>query len=160
MYWNWYTLDACFISTTWHISSIAVFFASCVGVVSLVMLLELLRRLQREYDRLIAQRAQQRKLENESGDDGCAGEAPPHSAIPLLSEWAKSLPLPSTYSGYLPTTPQQAVRALLYTLQLAVAYTIMLLAMYYNGYILISILIGAFIGSFIFSWEDTGNMNK
>ena len=160
MYWNWYTLDACFISTTWHISSIAVFFASCIGVVGLVMLLELLRRLQREYDRLIAQRAQQRKLENESEDDGYTGEDPPHSAIPLLSEWAKSLPLPSRNLGYLPTAPQQAVRALLYTLQLAVAYTIMLLAMYYNGYILVSILIGAFIGSFMFSWEDTGNTNK
>lgn len=136
------------------------FSGSCVGVVGLVLLLELLRRLQREYDRLIAQQAQQRKLENESGDDGYAGEDPPHSAIPLLSEWAKSLPLPSRDSGYLPTAPQQAVRALLYTLQLAVAYTIMLLAMYYNGYILLSILIGAFIGSFIFSWVDTGNTNK
>lgn len=136
------------------------FSGSCVGVVGLVLLLELLRRLQREYDRLIARQPQQRKLENESGDDGYAGEDPPHSAIPLLSEWAKSLPLPSRDSGYLPTAPQQAVRALLYTLQLAVAYTIMLLAMYYNGYILLSILIGAFIGSFIFSWVDTGNTNK
>ena len=136
------------------------FSGSCVGVVGLVLLLELLRRLQREYDRLIAQQAQQRKLQDESGDDGYSGENPPHSAIPLLSEWAKSLPLPSRHSGYLPTAPQQAVRALLYTLQLAVAYTIMLLAMYYNGYILVSILIGAFIGSFIFSWEDTGNTNK
>ena len=129
------------------------FFGSCIGVVGLVLLLELLRRLQREYDRLIAQQAQQRKLHNESGDDGYAGDDPPHSAIPLLSEWAKSLSLPSSH---LPTAPQQAVRALIYTLQLAVAYTIMLLAMYYNGYILVSILIGAFIGSFIFSWEDTG----
>ena len=124
------------------------------------MLLEISRRLQREYDRLIAQRAQQRKPENESGDDGYAGEDHPHSAIPLLSEWAKSFPLPSRNSGYLPTAPQQAVRALLYTLQLAVAYTIMLLAMYYNGYILVSILIGAFIDAFIFSWDDTGNTNK
>ena len=115
------------------------------------MQLELLRRLQREYDRLIAQRSQQRKLENKSGDDGYAGEDPPHSATPLLSEWAKSLPLPSRNSGYLPTDPQQAVRALLYTLQLAVAYTLMLLTRHYNGCIPVSILIGVFIGSFIFS---------
>lgn len=38
-------------------------------------------------------------------------------------------------------------------LQFAVAYFIMLLAMYYNGYIIISIIIGAFLGAFIFSWE-------
>ena len=160
MYWNWYTLDACFLSTTWHISSIVMFSGSCLGVVGLVLLLELLRRLQREYDRFISQQAQQRKLRNEGGDDGYVNEDPPHSAIPLLFDWATSLPLPSRHSGHLPTAPQQAVRALIYTLQLAVTYTIMLLAMYYNAYILMSILIGAFIGSFMFSWEDTGVTNK
>jgi len=38
-------------------------------------------------------------------------------------------------------------------LQFAVAYFIMLLAMYYNGYIIICIFIGAWIGAFGFSWE-------
>tara|TARA_R110002060_G_scaffold40006_5_gene51240 strand:+ start:219 stop:449 length:231 start_codon:yes stop_codon:yes gene_type:complete len=37
--------------------------------------------------------------------------------------------------------------------QFAVAYFIMLLAMYFNGYIIICIFIGAWIGSFLFSWE-------
>ena len=160
MFWNWYTLDACFLSTKWHINSIAMFIGSCLGVVGLVLLLELLRRFQREYDRFISQQAQQRKIQNESGDDGYVDEDRPHSAIPLLSDWAKSLPLPPSHSGHLPTALQQAIRASLYTLQLAVAYTIMLLAMYYNGYILMSILIGAFIGSFMFSWENTGVTNK
>ena len=160
MYWNWYTLDACFLSTTWHISSIVMFSGSCLGIIGLVLLLESLRRLQREYDRFISQQAQQHRLQIESGDDGYVNEDPPHSAIPLLFDWAKSLPLPSRHSGHLPTAPQQAVRAWIYTLQLAVAYTIMLLAMYYNGYILMSILVGAFVGSFIFSWEDTGVTNK
>ena len=136
------------------------FTGSCLGVVGLVLLLELLRRLQREYDRFISQQAQQHKLQHESGDDGYVDEDPPHSAIPLLFDWAKSLRLPPNHSGHLPTALQQAIRASLYTLQLAVAYTIMLLAMYYNGYILMSILIGAFIGSFMFSWEDTGVTNK
>ena len=38
-------------------------------------------------------------------------------------------------------------------LQFAVAYLIMLLAMYYNGYLIISIFVGSYIGAFIFSWE-------
>jgi len=38
-------------------------------------------------------------------------------------------------------------------LQFAVAYFVMLLAMYYNGFILLSICIGAWFGSFVFSWE-------
>ena len=37
--------------------------------------------------------------------------------------------------------------------QFAVAYFIMLMAMYFNGYIIICIFIGAWIGSFFFSWE-------
>lgn len=32
------------------------------------------------------------------------------------------------------------------------------LAMYYNGYIIICIFIGAYIGSFIFQWETLGGM--
>lgn len=106
------------------------FTGSCVGVVGLVLLLELLRCLQREYDRFISQQAQQRKLQNESGHDVYIDEDPPHSAIPLISDWGKSLQSPSSHSGHLPSAPQQAVRALIYTLQLAVAYTVMLLAMY------------------------------
>ncbi|KAI1658071.1 hypothetical protein F4813DRAFT_357254 [Daldinia decipiens] len=40
--------------------------------------------------------------------------------------------------------------------QFAVAYFVMLLAMYYNGYIIISIFVGAYIGAFIFHWEYLG----
>lgn len=81
----------------------------------------------------------------------------------MTLRWGKVITVafvPSGHTGHLLTAPQQAVRALIYTLQLAVAYTIMLLAMYYNAYILMSILVGAFIGSFVFSWEDTGVTNK
>lgn len=39
-------------------------------------------------------------------------------------------------------------------LQFGVAYIIMLLAMYYNGFILLSIVVGAFLGAFVFSWES------
>jgi copper transporter 1 len=38
--------------------------------------------------------------------------------------------------------------------QFAVAYIIMLLAMYFNGYLIICIFIGAFIGAFIFDWRS------
>ncbi|KAI4120842.1 MAG: hypothetical protein LQ341_007493, partial [Variospora aurantia] len=60
---------------------------------------------------------------------------------------------PSKPQRLVPTVFQQVIRALIHMLQFAVAYFIMLLAMYYNGYIIISIIIGAFLGAFIFSWE-------
>lgn len=52
-----------------------------------------------------------------------------------------------------PSLLQQAVRTLLHLLQFVVAYFVMLLAMYFNGYIIISIFIGAFLGYFAFGWE-------
>jgi copper transporter 1 len=38
-------------------------------------------------------------------------------------------------------------------LQFGVAYFIMLLAMYYNGYIIICILVSAFLEAIIFNWD-------
>ena len=52
-----------------------------------------------------------------------------------------------------PSIFQQIIRASLHMVQFGVAYFVMLLAMYYNGYLIISILIGAFLGAFVFSWE-------
>ena len=41
-------------------------------------------------------------------------------------------------------------------LEFGVAYFIMLLVMYYNGYIIICILVGAFLGAFVFRWDAIG----
>ena len=47
---------------------------------------------------------------------------------------------------------QQTLRAILYAVTFGVAYIIMLLAMYFNGFILMSIVIGAGLGHFVCSW--------
>ncbi|CRK37012.1 hypothetical protein BN1708_007267 [Verticillium longisporum] len=44
------------------------------------------------------------------------------------------------------------IRAVLHTTFFGLAYIIMLLAMYYNGYIIISILLGAGLGKFLCDW--------
>ena len=54
---------------------------------------------------------------------------------------------------------QQAIRAALHMCAFAVAYFVMLLAMYYNGYFIICIFIGAYLGYFIFGWESF-NLNS
>jgi copper transporter 1 len=53
-----------------------------------------------------------------------------------------------------PNVLQQAVRATLLTLQFGLGYLIMLLAMYYNGFVIISIVVGAWLGAFVFEWES------
>lgn len=143
------------------------FVGSCIGVIGLVLLLEFLRRLQREYDRRIQRqttndpKAGRSSRTSKSHTNGSASsnsisnvEDPPHSALPLLGDWERSLP--PRGPGHALTVFQQGIRAGIYMLQFSVAYMIMLLAMYYNGYILVCIFVGAFIGFFIFSWDAFG----
>ncbi|KAG8163484.1 hypothetical protein KVR01_006781 [Diaporthe batatas] len=52
-----------------------------------------------------------------------------------------------------PNVWQQMIRALFHAAQFTVAYFVMMLAMNYNGYIIISIVVGAYFGAFVFSWE-------
>ncbi|KAL8730831.1 MAG: hypothetical protein Q9181_004522 [Wetmoreana brouardii] len=164
MLWNWYTVDACFISSTWRITSKGKFAGSCIGVILLVAALECLRRLQREYDAYLVQQYRKRNAqmrstlhEDGSNSDMEANDRAKHDGdrVQVISKSSQDSDtlVPAKPKRFVPTVFQQVVRALIHMLQFTVAYFIMLLAMYYNGYIIICIIIGAFVGSFIFSWE-------
>lgn len=130
------------------------FAGSCIGVILLVITLEFLRRAGKEYDRYIV--AQHLKslghnsaavASSASSDNGAnAGKNPLATAASACA--------PVAAQRFRPSILQQAIRALLHMLQFAVAYFVMLLAMYYNGYIIICIFIGAYIGYFIFGYES------
>ena len=146
MLWNWNTVDSCFIAESWHITSNGMFAGSCIGVILLVMSLEFLRRASREYDSFIVRQAKYNyqltsSSSNSSQDNTTAATVP---KAQLCSPAAGS---------FRPNLVQQLIRAAFHMAQFAVAYIIMLLAMYYNGYIIICIVIGAFLGAFVFSWE-------
>ncbi|KAL2803159.1 Ctr copper transporter family-domain-containing protein [Aspergillus granulosus] len=165
MLWNWNTIDSCFLSSQWHIRSRGMFAGSCIGVILLVIALEFLRRVAREYDAFLVHRAQKK-----------AGQflaAPAHNpsaaASSSSSDHGKATVSTAAFAGagatgeqasesvrVRPNIVEQFIRAFLHMLQFAVAYFVMLLAMYFNGYIIICIFIGAFLGSFIFSWEVLG----
>jgi solute carrier family 31 (copper transporter), member 1 len=115
-------------------------------VICLVIVLEALRRASREYDAYIGRAwlAAHPPLAapmNDSDSDNKNGATVQTSAVPIMTK------------GFTPNLFQQTVRAFLHMLQFAVAYFVMLLAMYFNGYIIICIFIGAFLGAFIFSWH-------
>lgn len=77
MLWNWYTIDTCFIASSWHVRSAGAFAVSCIGVVLLVVLLEFLRRSTKEFDRfLIARSLARRDLASSSAST----TAPVHRA--------------------------------------------------------------------------------
>lgn len=121
------------------------------------MSLEFLRRASKEYDRYIVKQAQlkQQQAPNPSpaqeshSEDGS-------SKNPVLATIMTARTTEVSRGKFRPNVFQQVIRAAFHMLQFAVAYFIMLLAMYYNGYIIISIIIGAFLGSFVFSWEAIG----
>jgi copper transporter 1 len=168
MLWNWFTIDACFLSSSWHITSHGAFAATCIGVVLMVVLLEVLRRVGKEYDEHIQREfaARVALLANAgagpaAGANSAAGygSATVTAACPARGSAGVGVGRPEEGSPLLPQTVtfrasplQQFVRAVIHTATFGLAYLIMLLAMYYNGYIIISILIGALLGKFLCDW--------
>ncbi len=127
------------------------FAGSCIGVILLVMSLEFLRRASKEYDRYIVKQAQLKQQQQHSAEH--VPESHSDNEPVKTRALATTALTSSNVRGFRPDVFQQIIRALLHMVQFAVAYFIMLLAMYYNGYIIICIIIGAFLGAFVFSWE-------
>lgn len=158
MLWNWDVLDTCFIAKSWHVTSRGMFAGSCIGVICLVIALEFLRRLSKEYDRFLVRQHTARftgisapvtpaKPANANLKTGQESVHSQEAAAACPSAAGMAMP------PFRPNVVQQAARALIHMVQFAVAYFVMLLAMYYNGYFIICIFIGAYIGAFIFQWE-------
>lgn len=126
-----------FISKSWQVTSTGAFVGLCVGVVLLVMSLELLRRLQREYDAWCLRRDQEAFIAIPSGltlRPSPASEAGngPKDAATASSNGADDVPQQQRLNR-LTVIHRHIVRSLVHTAQFGVAYFVMLLAMYYNG---------------------------
>ncbi|KIW25042.1 uncharacterized protein PV07_10715 [Cladophialophora immunda] len=163
MTWNWYTVGACFISKSWQVTSGGIFALSCIGVILLVISLEFLRRVQREYDGWIRRTDQKTSAiatATRHSENGASAsyEQVPDSSRKTTTMTGASLPerplLRRRPVDRMTLLQRQFVRSLIHMVQFGVAYFVMLLAMYYNGYIIICIIIGAFLGCFIFSWDQ------
>lgn len=133
----------------------------------MVVLLEALRRLSKEYDALILRNHISKIQQSQSSTSDVTNDATETEPTTnnssnkekkgSTSALLRRLSTPyATAVSFRPSLLQQGIRAFLHMLQFALAYFIMLMAMYYNGYIIISIIIGAYIGAFIFSWQSIG----
>ena len=152
MLWNWYTLDACFLTSSWHITSHGMFAGSCIAIIALVCTLEFLHRMGRRYDRyLLREHQMHQQAAPVSSSSKSSRNENAKSSVSLMTK--PELGNSSKPMTFRPNALQQMVRTLLHVLQFALAYVIMLLAMYYNGYVIICIFIGAFVGFFLFEWE-------
>jgi len=117
MLWNWYTVDSCFIASTWRVTSAGAFAGSCIGVILLVMSLEFLRRAVKEYDRYLV--GKHAAAHGRASPDSGSGHQPGKDGASVAVVGAP-------FAGYRPTLLEQVVRALLHMVQFAVAYFIML----------------------------------
>lgn len=119
------------------------FAASCVGAAMLVVCLEFLRRVGHEYDAYLLRqfqrqlRRQQAALATATLANCCDGPAPT---------------LGTQYATFRASALEQLIRAIIHGVTLGLAYIVMLLVMYYNGYIFISIILGAILGKFLCDW--------
>ncbi|KAK2591727.1 Copper Transporter integral membrane protein that functions in high affinity copper transport [Conoideocrella luteorostrata] len=153
MLFNLNTIDACFLSSQWKITSSGMFAGSCIGVFFLAMALEGLRRSIKEYDRFLVR---QHLSKSQSGSGNGNGNASTTGSLSSKDGATIALNRNACAAAAPPFRPnvwQQGIRAFLHLLAFFVGYILMLLAMYYNGYILICIFLGAFLGAFIFQWE-------
>ncbi|TGO60942.1 hypothetical protein BCON_0031g00190 [Botryotinia convoluta] len=117
MLWNWYTIDSCFISSKWHITSNGMFASSCIGVILLVMSLEFLRRASREYDRFIVRQARNQHQYIQSNAEinpKIDGSGPQSTQTVVTSQ--------KITQSFRPHLLQQIIRALFHMMQFAVAY--------------------------------------
>ncbi|UNI23329.1 Copper Transporter integral membrane protein that functions in high affinity copper transport [Purpureocillium takamizusanense] len=147
MLFNFYTVDACFLSNQWHVTSSGMFAGSCIGVFLLAMSLEFLRRSVKEFDRFLVRQHIAKHQPGAAADHGSVSSK--DAAVRNAAAGA----CPAVVPPFRPNVFQQAIRAFLHFLQFTVAYFLMLLAMYFNIYIIVSIILGAFFGAFIFQWE-------
>ncbi|KAI8958259.1 copper transport protein ctr4 [Daldinia sp. FL1419] len=136
MAWNWNTIGTCFLAESWRIENEGTFAASCIGVFILVICLEFLRRLGKEYDSFILRQFQQH----------LAAEA-------RASKECSDAPAPGPQVVTFRATPvQQLIRSIIHAFAFGAAYILMLIAMSFNGYVIISIIIGAGVGKFLCDW--------
>ena len=157
MLFNLNTIDSCFLSSQWRITSTSMFAGSCIGVFLLGIALEFLRRSIKEYDRYLV-REHVSKFQASSAPittttTTTAARTTTESLSSKDGAAATTAAACTVIPPFRPNVWQQAIRAFLHLLAFFVAYILMLLAMYYNGYLLLCIFLGSFFGAFIFQWE-------
>ncbi|KAF8520359.1 copper transporter [Hysterangium stoloniferum] len=142
MLWNTQIADTCIVFRGWHITSNVSFFLSCLAIVGLGVAYEYLRVFQRRVDVKIA-----RSLRAGSNGGGAVSVPPPDEQDSLLTTRVKSrnvVAVPCAARLY---------RAFLYGAAVFLSFFLMLVFMTYNAYLILSVVIGAALGHYIFAGQ-------
>ncbi|KAK2487909.1 hypothetical protein H9L39_01836 [Fusarium oxysporum f. sp. albedinis] len=186
MLWNWNTIGTCFISKAWYMDSGGKFGITCFGAFMLVMLLEFLARVSREWERHRFARGAPNSQEPYAPAAGIElavlqpAAAQPAAAQPDDIQPVASRPASATgpnngkdandanndanpIPNFCPSFVEHAfINAILHTVQCVITYILILMAVSFNGYIIISMFIGAYVGALCFQRDpltETRNPN-
>ncbi|PHH62906.1 hypothetical protein CDD82_1952 [Ophiocordyceps australis] len=134
MLFTWDTTNLCIVFRQWHIGSPASLVASLVAVVLLAMGYEAMRSVSRQYEA-----AMNRRL----------ATLPSYASV---TESARFVKWPGQSQG---PASQRAhlVKASLYGLQNFYAFMLMLVFMTYNGWVMLSVSLGALLGYLVFGQD-------
>lgn len=139
MLFNWDTKNLCIVFSWWRVDNIGFLILSCLIVISLGILYELIGFLSRKYDASIYNSSAA-----ELQDDGFEENATVTSEIQTEVQKRNRV--------FRITFKQQMIRSLIYTVQVFISFFTMLIFMTYNGFLMFSVAIGAGIG-YLFFWE-------
>lgn len=155
-----------FVTSAWQITSRGMFAACCIGVLCLAVSFEALGRMGQKYDKHILHQFQYAPVPSSDEENRSTVEDPSKVAVNNATDVGALLdgkplrrfPSPGLYLNtgghFRPNMAQQGIRAGIYMVRFGVAYFTMLLAMNLNGYLILAILVGTYLGSFVFSWES------
>ncbi|GAA5822752.1 hypothetical protein JCM11251_004366 [Rhodosporidiobolus azoricus] len=139
MLWDWNWKDACFISEQWHVRSVGDYVGTIIGVFFITLSIEAVRRLGRDYDKSIKTAYYKRESR-------------------ALAALAKNMDVEKEDVGepapFRPSTKEHLIRSAFYGVQFSAAYILMLLAMSFNGGVVLAIFAGGFVGYALFA-RDT-----
>ncbi|KAF7315661.1 FAD-binding FR-type domain-containing protein [Mycena indigotica] len=149
MLWNTQIIDTCIVFRSWHVTSKAYFFGSCLAIVALGILYEYLRAFQKSLDTRIAialvasgkgkTRARSGSRSGRSSPDEDAGLL---SGRRMFKVAATGTPVPLLL---------RLVRAGLYGATVFLSFFLMLVFMTYNAYLILATVLGAALGHLIFN---------
>lgn len=119
MLWNWDTVDSCFLAASWHNHTKAQFAGTVIGIFLMVVAIEGVRRLGREYDRrLVAVATAKVALAADKGQGSDADNKSDDAIQPITVKKQGSVKVA-------PTWPQQLLRGAIYGTHFTGAFLVM-----------------------------------
>ncbi|KAF7376415.1 FAD-binding FR-type domain-containing protein [Mycena sanguinolenta] len=148
MLWNTQIIDTCIVFKSWHVTSNAYFFGSCIAIVCLGVFYEYLRAFSKSVDTRIAiSLIASGKGKKRSASGTRSGRSSPDEDAGLLT--GRRVFKVATAGAPVPFL-LRVLRAVLYGATVFLSFFLMLVFMTYNAYLILATVLGAALGHYIF----------